>query len=150
MLPTGSGQYPPAMADLLVVSDSPTVREEVKASIPNSSYAVRELTRGAEVVAAVRQATPDLIVLDSQIGAMGGMATCLELHLEEGAGRLPHVPVLMLVDRRADVFLARRSAAEGWLVKPLDAMRTNRAIAALLAGRTYEDASYRPVTVPLV
>jgi DNA-binding response OmpR family regulator len=137
------------MADLLVVSDSANVREEVKASIPDNTVTVRELTRGADVRPAVHESTPDLIVLDSQIGAMGGMATCLDLHLEAGAGRGPAVPVLMLLDRRADVFLARRSAAEGWLVKPLDPMRTSRAITALLAGGTYEDASYRPVTVPL-
>jgi DNA-binding response OmpR family regulator len=137
------------MADLLVVSDSANVREEVKAALPDGSITVRELTRGADVRRAVHESTPDLVVLDSQIGAMGGMAACLDLHLEAGAGRGPSVPVLMLVDRRADVFLARRSAAEGWLVKPLDPMRTSRAIAALLAGGTYEDDAYRPATVPL-
>jgi DNA-binding response OmpR family regulator len=149
MLPTGSRHYRTEMAELLVVSDSPNVLEEVKASIPDSSITVRELSRGSHVRPEVHRSVPDLIVLDSQIGAMGGMATCLDLHLEAGAGRLPHVPVLMLMDRRADVFLARRSNAEGWLIKPLDPMRTSRAITALLAGGTYEDAAYRPVTVPL-
>ena len=149
MLPVGPAQYPPAMADLLVVSDSPNIREEVRAAIPDDSITVRELTRGVDVRPAVRESIPDLIVLDSQIGAMGGMAACLDLHLEQGAGRGPRVPVLMLLDRRADVFLARRSDAQGWLVKPLDPVRTSRAIAALLAGGTYEDAAYRPVTVPL-
>ena len=38
----------------------------------------------------------------------------------------------MLLDRRPDVFLARRSGAEGWLVKPLDPIRLRRATAALL------------------
>jgi DNA-binding response OmpR family regulator len=137
------------MADLLVVSDSARVREEVIAALPDSTITVRELTRGAQVRPEVRRAAPDLIVLDSQIGAMGGMATCLDLHLEAGAGRLPHVPVLQLLDRRADVFLARRSNAEGFLVKPLDPMRVARAIRALLDGGTYEDPAYRPVTVPL-
>ena len=62
------------------------------------------------------------------------MATCMQLRLEEGAGRLPQLPVLMLLDRHADVFLARRSDADGWLVKPLDAFRLRRAADALLAG----------------
>jgi DNA-binding response OmpR family regulator len=137
------------MADLLVVSDSDRVREEVIAALPDGTITVRELTRGAAVLAEVRRSKPDLIVLDSQIGSMGGMATCLDLHLEVGAGRLEHTPVLQLLDRRADVFLARRAAAEGFLVKPLDPMRVARAIRALLDGGTYEDAAYRPVTVPL-
>ena len=145
----GPGQYPPQMPEVLVVSDSPTVREAVIAALPDPAITVRELNHGADVLPAVRSSTPDLIVLDQQIGRMGGMATCLDLHLEEGAGRLPHVPVLMLLDRRADVFLARRSDAEGWVVKPLDPMRVGRAMKALLAGGTYEDSAYRPITVPL-
>lgn len=145
----GRGQYPPGMPELLVVSDSLQVREAVKASVPDTGITVRELNHGADVRPAVQVRKPDLIVLDSQIGRMGGMATTLDLHLEEGAGRLPHVPVLQLLDRRADVFLARRSDAEGWVVKPLDPMRLGRAISALLAGGTYEDTAYRPVTVAL-
>jgi DNA-binding response OmpR family regulator len=137
------------MPELLVVSDSSNVREAVKAAVPDTGVTVRELNHGADVRPAVKAKKPDLVVLDSQIGCMGGMATCLDLHLEEGAGRLPHVPVLMLLDRRADVFLARRSDAEGWVVKPLDPMRLTRAMSALLAGGTYEDTAYRPVTVPL-
>lgn len=132
-----------------MVSDSPTVRQAVIAALPEQDFKVRELTEGAKVRLAVLQSKPDLIVLDQQIGQMGGMATCLDLHLEQGAGRAPRVPVLMLLDRRADVFLARRSEAEGYVVKPLDPLRLARAITALLQGGTYEDAAYRPVTVPL-
>ncbi len=145
----GGGHYPPNMPELLVVSDSSNVREAVIAAVPDTGITVRELNHGAEVVAAVKAKKPDLIILDQQIGRMGGMATCLDLHLEHGAGRLPYVPVLQLLDRRADVFLARRSNAEGWVVKPLDPMRLGRAITALLGGGRYEDSAYRPVTVPL-
>ena len=53
--------------------------------------------------------------------------------------RLPDTAVLMLLDRQADVFLARRSDADGWLVKPLDAFRVRRAADALLAGGAYHD-----------
>jgi len=132
-----------------VVSDSARVREEVIASLPDAGITVRELTRGADVLPAVVAKKPDLIVLDQQIGRMGGMATTLDLHLEAGAGRVPHVPVLQLLDRRADVFLARRSEAEGWVVKPIDPLRLGRAISTLLAGGTYEDTAYRPPTVPV-
>jgi DNA-binding NarL/FixJ family response regulator len=51
------------------------------------------------------------------------------------------------LDRRPDVFLARRSGAEGWLVKPLDPIRLRRSVAALLAGGTYYDESYAPLSV---
>jgi CheY-like chemotaxis protein len=63
---------------------------------------------------------------------MGGMAVTMALRLDESAGRLPHVPVLMLLDRQADLHLAKRSAADGWIVKPLDALRLQRAVDDIL------------------
>jgi DNA-binding response OmpR family regulator len=134
---------------VLIASDSATVRSLVKESVPDPSAGVREVTRGVEVVPAIRDQTPDLLVIDLQIGKMGGMAVCQELHLESGVGRLPGVPILMLLDRRADVFLARRSHAEGWVVKPLDPIRLGRAMGEVLAGRRYDDESYKPPTVAL-
>ena len=62
-------------------------------------------------------------MLDLQIGNMGGIAVTMDLRLEESGDRLPHVPVIVLLDRKADLHLARRSGADGWLVKPLDALR---------------------------
>lgn len=108
---------------------------------------VLEASSGPEVVSKVADRCPDLVVVDLQMGNMGGMAVCLELRLEESYGALSHVPVLMLLDRRADVFLARRSGAEGWLVKPLDPVRIRRAVDALLGGVTYFDESYQPLVV---
>jgi hypothetical protein len=63
----------------------------------------------------------------------------MSLRLEEGAGRLARRPVLMLLDRRDDVFLARRCDADGWVLKPLDALRLRRAADALLQGGEFHD-----------
>ena len=144
MLPRGQGQYPPDMPEVLVVSDSPNVRETVIAAIPDPAITVRELTEGRDVRPAVSASTPDLVILDQQIGRMGGMATCLDLHLEHGAGRLPHVPVFMLLDRRADVFLARRCGADGWILKPLDPIRLTRAVETMLTGDEWHDGTGQP------
>ena len=45
----------------------------------------------------------------------------------------------MLLDRPADLHLARRSGAEGWLIKPLDSLRLKRATSAILAGEPYTE-----------
>lgn len=132
---------------ILVASDAPSVRREVVAALEGPDTEVDQVPSGPAVLEAVRQDAYDLVVLDLQMGNMGGMATCLELRLEETYLDAAHMPVLMLLDRRPDVFLARRSGAEGWLVKPIEPLRLRRAAATLLGGGTYHDLSYQPVPV---
>ena len=132
---------------ILVASDAPTVRAEIAATAGNPGTTIVDARSGPEVMALVAESMPDLVIVDMQMGNMGGMATTLELRLEASYGKLAHVPVLMLLDRRPDVFLARRSGAEGWLVKPLDPVRLRRAVGALLDGGTYYDDSYAPLSV---
>jgi DNA-binding response OmpR family regulator len=136
--------------DVVIVSDAASVRDQVRAAVTDADATVREIESGKQLLPAVQERVPDLAVIDLQVGNMGGMAACLDLRLEEGAGRLAHVPVLMLLDRRPDVFLARRSQADGWLVKPLDALRVRKSMQALLAGGTYHDDTYLPPTIPVV
>jgi DNA-binding response OmpR family regulator len=95
----------------------------------------------------VKEGGVDLVIADLQIGSMGAMAICLELRHLESYGAAEPVSVLMLLDRRPDVFLARRSGAEGFVVKPLDPQRMRSAVRALLRGESYEDESLRPATV---
>jgi DNA-binding response OmpR family regulator len=87
-----------------------------------------------DVVPACRKLEPDLLVIDMQIGSMGGMAACMAVRQEQESGRLGSIAILMLLDRGPDTFLARRSDTDGWLVKPIDAFRLRRAAAALLGG----------------
>jgi DNA-binding response OmpR family regulator len=141
----GDGDSLTAVQTILVASDTKSVRAEVAAVVGEPGVEVVEIETGPAVPAAVHDHEPGLLVVDLQMGNMGGMAVCLELRLEESYGNLPHVPVLMLLDRRADVFLARRSGAEGWVVKPLDPLRIRRAARALLGGGTYYDESFLPV-----
>jgi DNA-binding response OmpR family regulator len=135
------------VSDVLIATDSDQLFRELNSIVGGPDITVRGVTAGVQVLPAVKERAPDLVILDLQIGNMGGMAVCLDLRLEEGMARIPRLPVIMLLDRRADVFLARRSDAQGWLVKPLDPIRVRRAVKAVLAGETFYDESYRPTPV---
>jgi DNA-binding response OmpR family regulator len=122
------------MTEVLIATDADAVFAEVEAALVDEKTSVVRVREGQAVVGAVAELDPDLVVLDLQIGNMGGIATCIHLRHEAGEGRLPHVPVLVLLDRQADVFLARRSGADGWVVKPLDAFSLRNAAVAILEG----------------
>jgi DNA-binding response OmpR family regulator len=130
--------------DVLLACDDDELVDDVAAGVVRPGTTLRTVRHGVDVVDACLEALPDLVILDLQIGNMGGMAVCMSLRLEAGAGRIGDIPVLMLLDRRPDVFLARRCGAEGWLIKPLDSIRMRNAVKALLAGETYHDRTGAP------
>jgi DNA-binding NarL/FixJ family response regulator len=132
---------------ILLVADTTAVLEDVSAVIDDGGTEIRELRSGAAVRDVAAEIEPDLVIADSQVQNMGGFAIAFDLANEESGGRLAHVPVLVLLDRRADVFLARRAGVEGYLVKPLDPLRLRRAVESLLAGGTFRDESFAPTTV---
>lgn len=124
---------------ILLATDADWIVDEVTAALggPETSFTV--CREGRLVADLVDRRLPDLAVLDLQIGSMGAMAVTMALRLDESAGAVEHVPVLMLLDRRADLHLARRSGAEGWLIKPLDPLRLRRAAMAVAGGGTYAE-----------
>ena len=130
------------MPRVLLATDADRIHEDVDAAVAGDDIEVLRVRQGVEVRPAVHAGQPDLVILDLQIGNMGGMAACMDLRLDESVGQLDHVPVLMLLDRDVDVFLAQRCDADGWIIKPLDALRLLRAATALLAGGTWHDGRF--------
>jgi DNA-binding response OmpR family regulator len=130
---------------VIIAADSRSVLNDLRAVLDDGETEIVEVRNGADVREVVGEDDTDLVIADFQVGNMGAMAICLDLRLEESGGRLDYVPVLVLCDRRADVFLAKRSSADGYLVKPLDPIRLRKAVKALLDGGSYRDESYRPV-----
>lgn len=117
---------------ILVAADADHVIADVTAALGAPEVTFLVCREGRDVSQLAAERSIDLAVLDLQIGSMGGMAVTMGLRLDETAGRLPHVPVIMLLDRVADVHLAKRSAAEAWLVKPIDPLRLARTARTVL------------------
>ena len=128
---------------ILVAADAKWVRDQVRSAFVGPGQEVVEVTRGQDVRAEFARVEPDLVVLDLQIGNMGGIAVAIDLRLEESGGRLPRARILLLLDRRDDAFIARRADVDLTLVKPVDAGVLRRAAAPLLAEAAAE-ADFAP------
>jgi len=129
---------------VLLAADADWVVDEIVAALGGPDVSFTVCTEGREVSRIVADRTRagepfDIGIFDLQIGSMGGMAVTLALRLDASAGVVPHVPVIMVLDRVADVFLGRRSGAEGWMVKPLDPLRLDRAVKVVVAGGSYRE-----------
>jgi DNA-binding response OmpR family regulator len=124
------------VSSILVAADAKWVRDLVKTACTRPGQRVIEVTRGQDVRDTVGRDEPDVVVLDMQIANMGGVAASIDLRLEAAAGRIPDVAILLLLDREADRFLAKRADADAELVKPVDPSTLRRAIDALVGTST--------------
>lgn len=122
------------MADILLVADVPWVVNDVRAALSEARYSVADMDDPRAVSDAVGETKPDVLLIDFQVGSMGGMALTRAVRQAAAANGTERPAVILLLDRDADGFLAGRSGADGWLRKPFssDALRT--AVDGVLTG----------------
>ncbi|WP_091562348.1 response regulator transcription factor [Klenkia taihuensis] len=122
---------------VLVFSHRPEVRDAVRTAVGTHPSAdvgpVRwlECSTGAEVVAAVDRGGVDLCILDGEAQPTGGLGIGRQLKHE--VDDCP--PVLVLVARQADRWLAHWSMAEATLTHPVDPLVAPQTVAGLLRDR---------------
>ena len=118
---------------LLVYSSSAAVRERVRSALgtrpaPGVEIDIVEASTGAEVVARCDVGDIDVALLDGEAAPTGGLGLCRQLKDELDSPP----PVLVIVGRRDDAWLATWSRAEGVVPHPVDAMQITDAVLALV------------------
>lgn len=127
--------YAAGMPRILVVADTQWVINEVKSALSLPGFEVAQHDDPRTLVAAVGEQRPDVAVVDLQVGTMGGMAMTRALKEAAQADDFPDVPVVLLLDRLADRFLAKRAAAHSWLVKPFSPHQLREAVDAAVGSK---------------
>jgi DNA-binding response OmpR family regulator len=102
--------------NVLVVADAPWIRSEVAAA--SSDFEMFEETDPERAVEACKRVNPDAVLVDLQVGSMGGMAVTRALRNAILMQEIEDTSIILLLDRNADAFIAGRSGADAWVVKP--------------------------------
>jgi DNA-binding response OmpR family regulator len=127
---SGAGQP----LDVVVMSHRPEVREAVMSAVgrrpardvPRLTFT--EADGIADVLGAADGGRLDLAVLDAEAQPTGGMGVCRQLKNE----RADPAPVIVVVRREDDRWLATWSQADAVLVQPLDPVTAARTVADVL------------------
>ena len=124
----------PRRATVLVYSSSDTTRQRILTALgtrptPALELEFVEAATGREVVSICDAGTIDLAILDGEAAPTGGIGLGRQLKAELDAPP----PVLLVVGRRDDAWLATWSRAEGVTAHPIDAVRITEAVVDLLA-----------------
>jgi DNA-binding response OmpR family regulator len=130
---------PPTLA-VVVYSDDRTVRQQIRLALgkrpakdlPALEYT--EVATPAALIQTVDKGSFDLLILDGEAVPAGGMGLCRQL--KDEIYRCP--PILVIIGRPQDAWLATWSRADGVIGHPIDAIATAKTVADLL--RTRVDA----------
>ena len=83
-------------ATVLVVEDEPQIQELVAVNLEHSGHKVLRASSAEEAEAAIRNALPDVLVLDWMLPGESGLAFARRLRADE---RTRELPILMLTAR---------------------------------------------------
>ncbi|NOY57293.1 MAG: response regulator [Actinobacteria bacterium] len=119
---------------VLAIADAPWVRNEIAAAVSSSDLELIEESDPRSAVAACARSAPDIVIVDLQVGSMGGMAITRSLRSAILSGEIEDTTIVLLLDREADTFLAGRSGADAWLVKPFTTQHLRALLAPVAAG----------------
>src|SRR3954467_10949171 len=119
---------------VLVYSSSPMTRQRIVTALgrrpaPDLEIEIVEAATGAEAGARCDEGGVELAILDGEAAPTGGLGLCRQL--KDEIDNAP--PVLVIVGRRDDAWLATWSRAEAVVPHPIDALQMTEAVVGLLA-----------------
>ena len=102
------------MPSILIIEDDPAIREELALLLENQGYQTAVVTQFAAVPDQVRQADPDLILLDLGLPGKDGMALCAAIR------KTSQVPIIIVTSRDSanDELRALSLGGDDYVTKP--------------------------------
>jgi DNA-binding response OmpR family regulator len=101
---------------VLVVSDDARVGEEIGYGSPSGVTA--EIVADSRAAwAKLQHLTPQVVVVDIQTGSAGGYGLARDMRADT---RFSDTPILMLLERDQDGWLANQAGATSWRTKPVE------------------------------
>lgn len=119
------------MPSFLLIADDEWVRNEVAAAIDDVATTVVHESDPRMAADVAGQSRFDVIMVDMQVGSMGGIAIIRSLRDAMHTGTVERTPVLLLLDRADDDFQATRVGAEAHVTKPFTAQDLRSALVML-------------------
>ena len=119
------------VARILVIEDNPDIAGLLRHYLERSGHAVDHFDSGREVLARVRPAPPDLVILDVMLPGMDGLLVCQALR---GDPATAAIPIIMLTARgeEADRIRGLELGADDYITKPFSPKELVARVAALL------------------
>ena len=119
------------MKKILVIDDSPTVRQQVGLALSQAGYQVLEAVDGLDAIGKV-DASVAMLICDVNMPRMNGLEMLEKLRAD---ARWKSLPVVMLTTEGQPALIerAKKAGAKGWIIKPFKAELLVAAVQRLTA-----------------
>jgi DNA-binding response OmpR family regulator len=121
------------MPEILLVADASWVVGDARSAFGEGDFDLEVLDDPRDAAPLWSERRFDAVVVDLQVGSMGGMAVTRAIRDAAAAAGAEPPPILLLLDREADAFLAGRAGADAWVRKPCAAGDLRTAVESLLS-----------------
>jgi two-component system chemotaxis response regulator CheY len=121
------------MKKVLVVDDSPTIRQQIGRALAEAGFEVIEATDGVDGIDKIAgDKAIGIVILDINMPRMNGLEMLEKVKAESSNEGLP---VIMLTSegQKSLIERAKRAGAKGWIVKPFKADLLVGAVRKLIA-----------------
>lgn len=119
---------------VLLVADASWVVDGVRSSLALGDWIIEEVSDPRAVAEKAGSERFDAVIVDMQVGSMGGMAVVRDIRQSLSDEDRPRT--ILLLDRSADEFIARRAGADASVTKPIVASELRKALGPGTAGAT--------------
>jgi two-component system alkaline phosphatase synthesis response regulator PhoP len=113
----GRTPAPQRLGRVLVVEDEPDVAELLRYNLQKEGWEVVTVANGAEVLRRVREARPDVILLDIMVPQLNGWEVCRRLKQDAETRTIPIIMVTGRVEE-GDKVLGFELGADDYVTKP--------------------------------
>ncbi|HVJ07806.1 MAG TPA: response regulator transcription factor [Acidisarcina sp.] len=129
-------KLPGSPIQILIVDDHPVVRAGLTSMLGTQPElnVIGSASSGEEALDMLRQATPDVLLLDLRMPGMSGVDTMLAI---KRAGINTRIIILTSFETDEDIYRAVQAGAQGYLLKDTSLRQMVDAIRAVDAGKRY-------------
>ena len=119
------------MADILVVDDSATVRNEVSSFLSGNGLSVETASDGQDGLEKIQRGNYKLVICDVNMPRMDGLTMCEKVR----ASGKTSLPIIMLTTESDPGMKERGKSAgvKGWIIKPFNGPAALGGIKSLVA-----------------
>ena len=121
-------------ANILLVEDEPAIQELIAVNLEHAGHHVIRASNAESALGIVRNALPDLLLIDWMLPGISGVALARQLRQEE---RTKQIPIILLTARSAetDKVAGLEAGADDYVTKPFSPRELLARIKAVLRRR---------------